>query len=90
MPMRTLQAVYEGGILRPVVPLRSSLREHQKVTLTLMLDDEGPAEARLDLSYLATAMAEADAALDLAAVREALAQLPGSLTAACVAERDER
>ena len=89
--MRTLQAVYEGGILRPVVPLRSSLREHQKVTLTLMLDDEGPAEARLNLSYLAAvAMAEAEAALDLAAVREALAQLPGSLTAACVAERDER
>jgi len=90
MPIRTLQAVYEDGILRPVVPLCSSLREHQKVTLTLLVDDAEPAGERLDLAYLATVASEAEAAADLTEVRAALARIPGSLTAACIAERAER
>lgn len=86
---RTLQAVYEGGALRPLQPLQPQLREHQQVTLTLAEEAESSSE-RLDFAFRAAAQAEADTDVDIAAVRDALAQLPGSLTGDCIAERNER
>ncbi|MEK7754532.1 MAG: antitoxin family protein, partial [Acidobacteriota bacterium] len=43
---KTLQAVYENGVLRPLEPL--PLREHQRVTVTV----SDPAERWLDHEYV--------------------------------------
>ena len=45
---RNLQAVYEGGVLRPLEPL--DLREQQLVNVTIT--DEAPAEPWLDIEYM--------------------------------------
>ncbi len=83
---RTLQAVYEGGVLRPLEPL--DLPEQQLVNVTIT--DEDPAEPWLDTECLAACAREADDGVSLEEVRAALAKIPGSLTADFVAEREDR
>lgn len=86
---RTLEAVYEKGVLRPLQPV--DLRENQRVTLTIA--EQGgapPGEDWLDAEYLQACSAEADESVSLEAVRQALSKIPGSLTDDFVAERDER
>jgi predicted DNA-binding antitoxin AbrB/MazE fold protein len=86
---KTLQAIYENGVLRPLEPL--GLKEHQQVVIEI---SEVPIarsdEEWLDLDCLQQAASEADDSISLEAVREALAKIPGSLTADFIAERDER
>ena len=43
---RTLEAVHEGGLLRPLEPLL--LKEHQKVTVTVVEAAEDPLAPHLD------------------------------------------
>ncbi|HKI32830.1 MAG TPA: antitoxin family protein [Gemmataceae bacterium] len=83
---RNLQAVYEGGVLRPLEPL--GLREQQLVNLTI--SDEAPVEPWLDTECLAACAQEADDSVTLEEVRAALAKIPGSLTEDFVAEREDR
>jgi len=83
---RNLQAVYEGGVLRPLEPL--DLREQQLVNLTIT--DEAPAEPWLDTECLAACASEADDSVTLEEVRAALAKIPGSLTEDFIAEREDR
>jgi predicted DNA-binding antitoxin AbrB/MazE fold protein len=83
---KTLQAVYQGGVLRPLEPL--NLHEQQIVNVTI--SDEVPAEPWLDTEFLAACAAEADDAVSLEDVRAALAKIPGSLTEDFVAEREDR
>jgi predicted DNA-binding antitoxin AbrB/MazE fold protein len=83
---RTLQAVYEKGILRPLEPL--NLREQQVVTLRIA--EEEPAEPWLDIECLAACAREADDSVSLEEVRAALAKIPGSLTDDFRAEREDR
>jgi len=84
--VRKLQAVYEGGVLRPVEPLR--LDEHQLVSV-IVVDDVAPDE---ELSFEAPEQFEAlaDHGVTLGAVRRALSKIPGSLDADFMAERNER
>ena len=84
--VRKLQAVYEGGVLRPVEPLR--LDEHQLVSV-IVVDDVAPDE---ELRFEAPEQFEAlaDHGVTLEAVRRALSKIPGSLDADFMAERNER
>jgi predicted DNA-binding antitoxin AbrB/MazE fold protein len=83
---RNLQAVYEGGVLRPLEPL--DLREQQLVNVTIT--DEAPAEPWLDIEYMTACAREADDSVSLEDVRAALAEIPGSLTEDFIAEREDR
>lgn len=84
---RTLQAVYENGVLRPLESL--PLREHQRVTVTV----SDPAERWLDQEYMEKVkkdVAASPPAPSLAEVRLALSRIPGNLSDAIRAERDSR
>jgi predicted DNA-binding antitoxin AbrB/MazE fold protein len=74
--VKKLEAVYEGGILRPVETLR--LAEHQLVNLVILdhLDDDGE-----DLQFAPRKEFEplADHQVTLETVRTALSKIPGSL-----------
>jgi predicted DNA-binding antitoxin AbrB/MazE fold protein len=83
--VRKLQAVYEGGVLRPVEPL--PLGEHELVSIVI-LDDNPPED---DLKFEAPERFEAlaDHSVSLETVRRALSRIPGSLDADFRAERNE-
>lgn len=83
---RTLQAVYEKGVLRPLEPLH--LREQQVVTLSIA--GEEAAEPWLDTECLAACAREADDRVTLEEVRAALAKIPGTLIDDFRAEREDR
>ncbi len=83
---RNLQAIYEGGVLRPLEPL--DLREKQLVNVTIT--DEPATESWLDAECLAACALEADDSVGLEEVRAALAKIPGSLTEDFIAEREDR
>jgi predicted DNA-binding antitoxin AbrB/MazE fold protein len=86
---KSLQAIYENGVLRLLEPL--GLREQHLVTVTLTAASAGVAEdSLLDEEFLADCDTLADEAVSLATVRQALAKIPGSLTDDLRAERDER
>ena len=85
--VQKLQAVYEGGVLRPVEALR--LDEHQLVSVIVIIDDVAPDE---ELRFEAPERFEplADHNVTLETVRRALSRIPGSLDAGFLAERNER
>jgi predicted DNA-binding antitoxin AbrB/MazE fold protein len=84
--VRKFQAVYEGGVLRPVEPLR--LDEHQLVSVVILddasTDEELPFEAPERFEALA------DPSVCLESVRQALSKIPGALDADLRAARDDR
>jgi predicted DNA-binding antitoxin AbrB/MazE fold protein len=85
--MKTVQAVYENGVFRPLEQV--SCQEQERVLLTV----ENAAAAKeqlLDQEFLAYCETQADDTVSLEAVRQALAAIPGSLTEDIRAERDER
>jgi predicted DNA-binding antitoxin AbrB/MazE fold protein len=83
---RSVQAVYEKGVLRPLEPLE--LREQQVVTVSIA--GEELLEPWLDTECLAACAREADDSVSLEEVRAALAKIPGSLTDDFRAEREDR
>jgi hypothetical protein len=86
---KTVQAVYENGVLRPLEPV--NLTENAKVTVTIANGFPPPGdEAWLDTEFHAACAAEADPSVTLEQVRAALAKIPGSMTEDFIAERDER
>jgi predicted DNA-binding antitoxin AbrB/MazE fold protein len=84
--VRKLQAVYEGGVLRPVEPLE--LDEHQLVSVVILDDIAPDDELRFEAPERFEALA--DRTVSLEAVRRALEKIPGSLDADFAAERNER
>jgi predicted DNA-binding antitoxin AbrB/MazE fold protein len=84
--VRKLQAVYEGGVLRPVQPLR--LDEHQLVSVIIIDEIEPDEELRFEAPEHFEALA--DHSVTTEAVRRALSKIPGSLDADFTAERNER
>jgi predicted DNA-binding antitoxin AbrB/MazE fold protein len=86
---KSLQAVYENGVLRPLQPLQ--LKERQQVAIVITesastdLDEDW-----LDTDCLALYASDVDESITLEEVRKALAKIPGSLTADFIAERDEK
>jgi predicted DNA-binding antitoxin AbrB/MazE fold protein len=85
---KTVPAIYEQGVLRPLEPL--NLPENERVTVTVVHGDRSAVEALLDTEFHAACAREADPSITLEAVRAALASIPGSLTEDFIAERDER
>ncbi len=84
---KTVQAVYEDGVLRPLEPV--ALRERQEVTVTI--SDEGNIPRRHPV--LASPAEWADAAGDpisLDEVRRALATIRSPLSEAVMEERRDR
>lgn len=84
--MRSVQAVYERGILRPVEPL--ALNERQVVQV-LILDDTTE-EPGLDFAFPGQFEPLADHTISSEAVRTALAPISGSIDRDFGHERDER
>ena len=82
---RSLQAVYEGGVLRLLEPL--SLAEHQQVTITVSDQSD---EDWHDPSFLRYLETQADDSIDINQVRSGLSKIPGSLVEDLRNERDER
>jgi predicted DNA-binding antitoxin AbrB/MazE fold protein len=84
---QSIEAIYEDGVLKPLVPL--PLEEHQRVALTLSLPQ---AEDRgwLDVELLAQAEAHADDGVTLEMVRSALASLSGKLSDTVIEDREDR
>lgn len=84
---KTVQAVYEDGVLRPLEPV--PLEDRQEVTVTI--SDEG--NIPRDHPLVASPDEWADAAGDsisLDEVRRALATIRGSLAEAVIEERRDR
>ena len=84
---KTVQAVYEGGILRPLKPV--PLEERQEVTVTI----SDKANVSNDHPLLASSDEWASAACDhvsLDEVRLALSTIRGSLSETVIDERRDR
>ena len=83
---KTVPAIYERGLLRPLEPL--DLEEHQRVTVTIAATPAG--DEVIDSEYHRH-LKEADLPeVSLDEVRRRLAKIPGSLTEDFTAEREER
>jgi predicted DNA-binding antitoxin AbrB/MazE fold protein len=87
---KTIGAIYENGLLRPLEPLH--LEERQRVSLTIDASAVAVADDcdLLDQELLTSLAAEELPEVSLEEVRLALAKIPGSMTAAFAAEREER
>jgi predicted DNA-binding antitoxin AbrB/MazE fold protein len=83
-----IEVVYENGVLRPLGPLPSQLREHQHLTVTINTPDS--LKDRLDVVCLAAAERDADPTVSLDEVRRILAKVPGTLSQAVIVEREDR
>ena len=84
---KTVQAVYEGGVLRPLEPIL--LEERQEVTVTISDERNIPRDHPLLASSEEWANAAGDK-VGIDEVRRALATIRGSLSEAVMEERRDR
>jgi predicted DNA-binding antitoxin AbrB/MazE fold protein len=84
---KQIEAIYENGVLRPLVPL--SLEEHQRVTITIA-EDGGAEEDLFDPEFTQWCAEQSSNAPSLEEVRQALSKIRGSMAEVVIAERDER
>jgi predicted DNA-binding antitoxin AbrB/MazE fold protein len=88
MVRQHVDAVYEGGVLRPLKPL--DLAEHEHVSLTIATngvhDDVEPDATE----YVPLIAEEGDSSITWEQVQSLLAKLPRSLSSDIERERDER
>jgi predicted DNA-binding antitoxin AbrB/MazE fold protein len=80
---KSVEAVYENGVFRPLEPV--DLPEHQRVQVTVSEEDDW-----LDRDCIQWAASQVQETVSLEAVRKALAKIPGSLAADFIAEREDR
>jgi len=84
---RSVAAIYENGVLRPLEPL--PLKEHQRVSVTV----SDPVEHWLDHEYMEKVKKDVAAMgppPSLEEVRQALSKIPGKLSDDIRAEREGR
>jgi predicted DNA-binding antitoxin AbrB/MazE fold protein len=81
---KTFEAVYENGILRPLVPLPLADAEHVHVTIE---DMDADVAAYFDSDEWETSLLDD---VTLQDVRVALSSIQGSLSDAVIASRKER
>ncbi len=84
---KTVQAVYEDGVLRPLEPVQ--LEDRQEVTVTISDEGNFPGDRPLLASSDEWASAAQDP-ISLDEVRRALATIRGSLSEAVLEERRDR
>jgi predicted DNA-binding antitoxin AbrB/MazE fold protein len=83
-----VEAIYEHGVLRPLVPL--ALAESQRVKLTI--SDTGTGHSSRDMEFLKWAQAEVAAMTHIPSieeVREVMSEIPGSMAEDLIAERED-
>ncbi len=80
---RNIQAVYENGVLRPLVPL--ALAENQQVAITVHADTDDWQDAEV----VETAAREAGTTGTLEDLRQQLRPIQGSLSETVIAERGD-
>ena len=86
--IRQIEAICEGGILRPLLPVELSESEH--VTLTISTSDEGRSTrdwAIVGMARVATADLKRIPSIE--EVRSALSTIPDSFSAELIADRGE-
>ena len=79
---QSIDAIYENGVLRPLVPL--NLPDHEQVSVIV---ESGADKEWLDHEALAWASEEGDPSISLEDVRRRLAKIKGSLSDVVIAER---
>ena len=84
---KTVQAIYEDGVLRPLEPV--PLENQQEVTVTISDEGDIPRDYPLVASPEEWAGAAGDP-ISLDEVRRALATIRGSLSEAVIEERRDR
>ena len=84
---RTLKAVFENGVLRPLEPL--PLKEHELVTVTVN-DRASAGQNKLDTEFIRYCETQADDSITLEHVRTALSKIPGSMAGDIIREREDR
>ena len=84
---KTIQAVFENGVLRPLSPL--NLRDMETVTLSVSQSVDGIA-AWEDSECYETHKNDVDVSVSLEQVQQALSKITGSMSADFAAEREER
>jgi predicted DNA-binding antitoxin AbrB/MazE fold protein len=85
-----VDAVYENGVLRPLVPL--DLNEHELVVVSV-LKTSTLSRSGLAVEYLEGVKREREGAVGapgLGEVRRRLAKIPGAMADEIIAERGER
>jgi len=85
---RTVSAVYENGVLRPLESL--PLAERQRVRATVSDSRSDPMERWLDHEYMATVDALDEPVPTLEEVQRILSKIPCTLSDVIRAERDAR
>ncbi|MFN7934745.1 MAG: antitoxin family protein [Bryobacteraceae bacterium] len=85
---RTLSAVFENGVLRPLEPL--DLQESQRVSITVFDTPEDLLDELLDHEYMAAIDAMDEPEPTLEEVHAALSKIPGNLSDDVRAEREAR
>ncbi len=85
---RTLEAIYENGVLRPLEPL--SLQENQQVTLTVKAPSDDPMDDVVedDGDLFWDAKDQDSPVPTLEEVRRIMSRLPGKLSDDVIAERE--
>jgi predicted DNA-binding antitoxin AbrB/MazE fold protein len=91
---KPFQAVYEGGVLKPLEPI--SLAEHELVSVVVEqrngaapADEAADQEDWLDRDALAIAEREGEGAIPLEELRERLKSIRGSLSDVVISERGD-
>ena len=83
---KSVLAVYENGLLRPLEPL--PFREHQQLIVTV--SDVAPLSDELvDIEFLRDCQMQADDSVSLEQVRAALSKIPGSMADEIRKERND-
>ena len=86
--VKTLSAVFENGVLRPLEPL--ALKEHQRVRVTVSDAPAERADAWIDHEYTASVDAIEEPEPTVDEVRRILSKVPGNFSDDIRAERDSR
>jgi predicted DNA-binding antitoxin AbrB/MazE fold protein len=81
-----VEAIYEGGVLRPLQPL--NLLEHEQVSLVVA--PHGPDLELEPTEYTSFVAEDADADMSWTEIQNILAKIPGSMVDDFDRERDER
>ncbi len=84
---KSLKAVFENGLLRPLEPV--PFKEHEVVTLTVTNISEA-LDDLVDSEFLRYLESQADDSVPLEQVRAELSTIPGSMAEAILQGREDR
>lgn len=86
---KPIEAIYEGGVLRPLEAIDLTERQHVRVVVQPVPAAPGE-EDWLDTECVQQCAGEADERISLESVRRAMSKIHGSLTADFLQERADR